>query len=82
MTDIKNLAIKASGSAHCFNDRDLADEHYIFRRDLGSVDHVSQETSVMVEYLEDDELIIAAQRPPGTQGYYQNYPEAVEEGEK
>lgn len=82
MTDIDNLAIKASGSAHCFNDRELADEHYVFRKKLGSVDHVTQETSVMVEYLEDDELIIAGQRLPGASGYYQNYPDVVKENEK
>ncbi|TKX42466.1 hypothetical protein EXE41_17105 [Halorubrum sp. SD690R] len=82
MTDIDNLAIKASGSAHCFNDRELADEHYIFRKKIGSADHVNQETSVMVEYLEDDELIIAGQRLPGASGYYQNYPDVVEENEK
>lgn len=82
MTDIDNLAVKASGSAHCFNERELADEHYIFHKKLGSVDHVNQETSVMVEYLEDDELIIAAQRLPGASGYYQNYPEVVEENER
>jgi hypothetical protein len=69
MTDIDNLAIKTSGSARCFNDRELADERYIFRKKIGSVDHVNQETSVMIEYLEDDELIIAGQRLSGTQGY-------------
>ena len=82
MTDIDNLAIKASGSAHCFNDRELADEHYIFRKKIGSTDHTSEETSVMIEYLENDELIIAGQRLPGISGYYQNYPDVVEENEK
>ncbi|RAW45321.1 hypothetical protein DQW50_09230 [Halorubrum sp. 48-1-W] len=82
MTDIDNLAIKASGSAHCFNDRELADEHYVFRKKLGSVDHVTQETSVMVEYLDNDELIIAGQRLPGISEYYQNYPDVVKENEK
>lgn len=82
MTDIDNLAVKASGSAHCFNDRELADEHYIFRKKIGPTDHTNRETSVMIEYLDDDELIIAGQRLPGASGYYQNYPEVVEENEK
>lgn len=79
MSSFEALNKKANGTAHCFIDSDLADEHYIFPIRFPPPTSKTQTTSVMIERLGNGNLIIAAQRLPGVEMYYNNYPEVVAE---
>lgn len=78
MSVFEALIKKARGTAHCFIDPELADEHYHFPVQFSPPTRRTQTTSVMIEHLEHGNLIIAAQRLPGVRSYYKNYPEAVD----
>ncbi|MFC7059178.1 hypothetical protein [Halovenus salina] len=69
-------------SAHCFHRPRFADEHYLFPVRFPPPVRETQSASVMIEYLDDGELIIAARRLPGVYSYFVNYPDVVAEDEK
>lgn len=80
LNQFQTLALKAKGKAPCFVSPDQADEVYRFPTHVN--DQGTQSSRVLVEYLDENGIIIAATHLPGVAGYYLNYPDVVAEDEK
>lgn len=61
-----------------FNKRDEADEIYTFPVKVKQPTFQIQNSVVMVDYQDDDEVLIIAGNLPGMTGYYKNYPDVIE----
>lgn len=65
-----------------FKKRKEVDEKYIYPVKFNVVTNYTQNSIVMVEYKENEKVLIIGGNLPGLEGFYKNYPDVVEGDEQ